>query len=143
MITLTGSVKLRSRRARGPTWSEKDLRAAVAAINEGRMNTKAAARRYRIPRTSLRHHVTTGTFVIGSGKKPVLTKTQEKQLVEKIKNLSSIGFPLTPKFIRKYAFDFCIENNIKNKFNISTGLAGFTWYQGFVARNPEIQPVKQ
>lgn len=139
---LTGSTKLVSKRTRRHgLWTEEDLRAAMAAIKGKQMTSSAAANRYGIPGRTLRNHMRNGSEVKQLSRKSTFDKLQEIQLVKRIFNLSKTGISVTPQFIRKQAFDFCLENNIKHNFAITTGLAGSYWYTGFLKRHPQLKTI--
>ncbi|CAG2057065.1 unnamed protein product [Timema podura] len=50
-----------------------------------------------------------------------------------------MGFGMTPKEVRKIAFDFCEENGISNNFDSDNKIAGDDdWFSGFRKRHPNI-----
>lgn len=68
----------------------------------------------------------------------MLNKIQEQDLTKRIIRLAQVGLPLTPKLVRKQAYEFCKANNLKNLFSDKTNTAGKKWLRDFLKRNPEI-----
>lgn len=52
--------------------------------------------------------------------------------------MASRGFGITPKAVRKYAFEFAERQNIKHKFDRSAGMAGQDWFHRFMQRNKKL-----
>lgn len=123
-------------------WTEDNLRAALAAIERGQLTQRAAAERYKIPRRTLRNHINFKSTIKRLGRSSILTIDQEKDLVQRIIRFAIIGVPVTPKVIRRQAFLFCENYNIKNNFNKDSGIAGKDWLKLFLKRNPEISKRK-
>lgn len=118
-------------------WSEQQLRRALESINSG-MYVQTAAKRYNIPRRTLRNHVETGSFTKKLGRSSVLTEEQENELCQRIIRLANIGVPLTNKIIRKSVYTFANTRNIRHSFNREKEMAGRKWIKLFFARHPEI-----
>lgn len=95
------------------------------------------ASKYKIPPSTLRDYVTSGTNVRILGRPRVLSGTQEKDLVERIKKSAKIGIPLK-KTIQREAYLFCEEHGIKHRFNVKKSTAGKKWLQDFLVRNKHI-----
>lgn len=113
------------------------MRRAPESINQG-MPVLTAAKRYDIPRRTLRNHVTTGSFVKKLGRSSILTVEQENELCQRIIRLGNIGVPLTNKIIRKSVYTFANTRNIRRCFNREKEMAGRKWIKLFFARHPEI-----
>ncbi|CAH2100623.1 unnamed protein product [Euphydryas editha] len=118
------------------------MKAAINAVQKGRLTQRVAAARYNIPRRTLRDHLKTGQEIKRFGRKPILTKKQEEDLAARIKRFANIGIPLTTKFIRKQAFLFCERYDITNNFGSSKRVAGVDWLRSFLKRNPSISKRK-
>ncbi|KAL3275262.1 hypothetical protein HHI36_020031 [Cryptolaemus montrouzieri] len=116
-------------------WSQSDLQNALDDIKNKRLSDRAASLKYKVPRRTLRNHIKTGSVVKRMGRKPVFTDSQEKQLLQSIKELSNMGMPLTPKVIREEAYLFCERYKIKNPFSDKKSAAGKKWLNNFLARN--------
>lgn len=123
-------------------WSEESLVAAMAAVNSGKCTQRQAAAQYQIPRRTLRNHLKSGKSKKKMGRDPILSESQEKDLVERIIKFSKIGMPLTPLVIRSQAYKFCEKQGIETNFNKQTGRAGRDWLQMFLKRNSNVSKRK-
>ncbi|KAG6441727.1 hypothetical protein O3G_MSEX001987 [Manduca sexta] len=119
------------------TWSEESMRAVMEAVKNGQMSQNSAAKYHNIPRKTLWNHLISGSTVKKIGRKPVLNRKQENQLVSRLTDKNKIS-KLTSKLIRREAFVFCEERRLKHNFNRKTGLAGKDWLRPFLERHPEI-----
>lgn len=119
-------------------WTETQLKAALQVVKSGQMSQRKAAETYGIPRRTLRNHIESGSTEKITGRVPILNKAEEKDLCKRIIRLSQIGMPLTPKIVRKQAYEFCKANNIQNSFSEVKNIAGKKWLRNFINRNPEI-----
>ncbi|XP_039760048.1 uncharacterized protein LOC120633772 [Pararge aegeria] len=126
-----------SKKRRGE-WTETQLRSAFQAVKSRQMSQRKAAETYGIPRRTLRNHIESGSMEKITGRVPVLNKSQEKDLCKRIIRLSQIGMPLTPKIVRKQAYEFCKANNVPNVFSDKKNIAGKKWLTKFLKRNPEL-----
>ncbi|XP_028174310.1 uncharacterized protein LOC114362921 [Ostrinia furnacalis] len=105
-------------------WSEESLQAAMTAVKYGHMTGLAAARSYKIPRTTLYSHIKSGSDVKRIGRKSTFTQEQENDFVIGIFRIAKRGKKVTPSLIRKEAFLFCEKNNIEHSFNKKNRIAG-------------------
>lgn len=53
-----------------------------------------------------------------------------------------MGFPLTPKSIRRSVFKFAEQQNLAHRFNRVKRLAGYDWYRSFLRRHPQLSQRK-
>ncbi|CAB3221940.1 unnamed protein product [Arctia plantaginis] len=127
-----------STKKRRGEWTETQLKSALQAVKSCQMSQREAAETYGIPRRTLRNHIESGSMEKITGRVPILNKSQEKDLCKRIIRLSQIGMPLTPKIVRKQAYEFCKANNVPNLFSDKKNIAGKKWLTNFVKRNPEI-----
>lgn len=74
-------------------WAEDKLAAAIAAVKNGELSQRQASDRYHIPRRTLRNHLKYGKTTKKMGRDPILSKSQEKNLVERIIKFAKIGMP--------------------------------------------------
>ena len=118
-------------------WAEEDLASALDALKSG-CSQRVVAKRFKIPRRTLRNHLQSGKISKKLGRNPVLTDEQEKELCSRIVRFSNIGLPLTPQLIKVYVFEYCSANGILNSFNGAKSSAGRKWLKGFLKRNPSI-----
>ncbi|XP_046975196.1 uncharacterized protein LOC124541384 [Vanessa cardui] len=119
-------------------WSEHQITCAVRAVQRNILSQREAARRYNIPRRTLRNHLKTGSMERKLGRAATLTPEQEDDLVSRIIRLAEVGMPLTPKLVRKQAYVFCKKNNIPNRFSDTTSTAGRKWLKLFLKRHPQL-----
>ncbi|CAG9837954.1 unnamed protein product [Diabrotica balteata] len=89
-------------------WTEEAIEAAMNAVRDG-MAVYKAALTFNIPRRTLRNHLASGSLQKRIGRRPVLTKLQEEELVRRIGRLCDVGMPLTPKILRKNVYAFVKE----------------------------------
>jgi len=74
---------------------------------------------------------------VGYGKShQILNDTEEIALVEYIKRIADIYYDITPKEVRKLAYQFAIKNGnkIRDSWN-ENKIAGEDWFRGFLKRN--------
>ncbi|XP_018369250.1 PREDICTED: uncharacterized protein LOC108765178 isoform X1 [Trachymyrmex cornetzi] len=74
---------------------------------------------------------------VGYGKShQIFNDTEEIALVEYIKRIADIYYDITPKEVRKLAYQFAIKNGskIRDSWN-ENKMAGEDWYRGFLKRN--------
>ncbi|KYN36612.1 hypothetical protein ALC56_09037, partial [Trachymyrmex septentrionalis] len=74
---------------------------------------------------------------VGYGKShQILNDTEEIALVEYIKRIADIYYDITPKEVRKLAYQFAIKNKkkIRDSWN-ENKMAGEDWFRGFLKRN--------
>nr|XP_012234647.1 PREDICTED: uncharacterized protein LOC105679296 [Linepithema humile] len=99
------------------------------------MSIRQAVKNYNIPFSTLRERIQTGVISDPKiGGKTVFTPAQEKAMAEEIKTLANLFYGLTPLQIRSGAYYFAQRNNIPNKFNRQTKLAGKDWLCNFLKR---------
>ena len=118
-------------------WESNDLQTALALIKDGKISISGASKRFKILRRTLGDYVNSNRLSkVHAGRKTVLTEGQEGELITRIIRLANVGFPLTPKVLKKCVFQFCSENKIDHPFN--NGSAGRNWLRGFLQRHPGI-----
>ncbi|XP_041989229.1 uncharacterized protein LOC121740558, partial [Aricia agestis] len=113
-------------------WSECQLKNAIKAVKRREMSQRAAAEAFCIPRRTLRNHLISGKTEKVTGRPPILNKNHEQDLAKRIIRLAHVGMPLTPKLVRKQAYEFCRANGISNMFSEKTNIAGKKWLKGFL-----------
>lgn len=133
-------------------WSQESMKCAIEEYNkqgecEGRLTMRAIARAFNVPFETMRRRIrgkmttpTTADRPIHAhqlGKKTVLPPTAEMELAQHIKNLASVGFPCTRDDVRTLAFEYADKNKIDG-FSETKKKAGYYWFQGFMARFPEL-----
>lgn len=126
------------RKTQRQSWTIEQRNNALAAIRSG-AKIREAARNFGIPESTLRHHLKPGSEVERLGRKPLFTKPQEKELANHVMKLANLFYGVTPRELRRIAFDFAEANHLPHKFNKESGLAGKDWLSCFIKRNPELR----
>ncbi|XP_069685882.1 uncharacterized protein [Periplaneta americana] len=122
------------------SWSKVAMEEAVTSIKEGRYSIRKAANVFGVPFSTLQRRTSASedSPVLTVGRKPVLSLDVERALATRLIYLSKRGFGLTPKTVRKYAYQYVSTREIQHNFNIQNEMAGEDWFQGFLRRNPEL-----
>lgn len=78
--------------SRGPrhSWREEYLKRALVAVVNGELSMNKSSVTYGIPRTLCEHVTKIKTTKSKLGRKPVLSEMEEKELVNRLKRLSSV-----------------------------------------------------
>lgn len=118
-------------------WSEKQLQDALGAIGGG-MSVRTASETFKIPRRTLRNHVSSGKNTKQLGRASYLSPLQEKELCTRIFRLADVGMPVTGNVIRRSVYTFCEQNKIETPFNHFKGIAGRKWLSLFLKRHPDV-----
>ena len=95
------------------TYSEEDLKLAVEKVNSGELSAYSASKQYTIPRTTIVNHVTGKSKGFRAGRPVQFSEEQERTLIELIKGLSLIGYPLEKKDLKELAQSCAKEYEIK------------------------------
>lgn len=115
-------------------WSEDRMKGAIMEYREQVETGQAPqlrmiARAWNVPKSTLQRRVKNHVqgYKHASGRKPVLPKESEAELVKMIKTLSKRGFPLRRKEIQLLAYQYAQANNLpgfseKKRGLSSTGL---------------------
>uniref|UniRef100_A0A1B0DQH3 Uncharacterized protein n=1 Tax=Phlebotomus papatasi TaxID=29031 RepID=A0A1B0DQH3_PHLPP len=74
----------------------------------------------------------------GFGPGACLGKENEILLVEHIINMDEAGFPLNRKKVRRLAYEFAENLGLAHRFNKEEQIAGYSWFQSFMRRNPSL-----
>ncbi|XP_071562383.1 uncharacterized protein [Temnothorax nylanderi] len=120
-------------------WTQENLDKALKDLQKGNVSIREVALNNNIPEKTLRTRLKQNNFIKGRlGKKCYLGEEVEKQLVEHIKKLQSVGFAPSKKEIRKIAFNLSEKMGLKQVFNTEKKIAGSDWYKSFMRRNPTL-----
>ncbi|XP_020287527.1 uncharacterized protein LOC109856551 [Pseudomyrmex gracilis] len=111
---------------------------AVKKVKSGEMTLRQASDIFNVPYTTLQRRVTCQDVIKRRGGQPIMNTVAEKLFAKRLIYLATRGFGITPKNVRKYAFDFVIRHNLKHNFNTNAKMAGEDWFHRFMQRNKEI-----
>ncbi|KAJ8886903.1 hypothetical protein PR048_013115 [Dryococelus australis] len=99
----------------GTSWNQDQLIAAMDVVLKDGMSIRGAVVKYGIPRTTLRHHLASGS--------PTKIKAKNYTFVQEYSDLL-ISMPVTPKVMKRTIFTFCEVNQLGHLFNKTAGLPG-------------------
>lgn len=116
--------------------SSDTMKRAMASVRNG-VKIREAARRYHLPRTTLRRHLLVNDPEKHLGRfRPVFTAGQEMELVKLLKLMDKVFFGLTLTSLRALACEYADQNQIPHPF--VNGKAGEGWTYGFLKRYPDL-----
>ncbi|XP_063388301.1 uncharacterized protein LOC134674175 [Cydia fagiglandana] len=129
------SIKMNTAKKKKP-YTSIQLQNAISAVKDG-MGISEASQKFCIPKATLHDKVHKKYPEDATpGAQTVLNKEEEKQLVTWILYLSDAGFPITkPNLINTVKN---LVQNLKRKNSFKNGTPGRHWYEGFMARHPEL-----
>ena len=115
-------------------WSEQEMADAMKAVEDGMTVTKAA-KKYNVPRSSLRNRVLGDEAAHGvrPGGRPYLTADEETKLVEYIIECASAGCGKTRAEIMTI-----VENTAREKKRLRKKKISHGWYDHFLKRRREL-----
>lgn len=124
-------------------WSKTDLELALTAYRNGGKGLNQCSRDYNISKSTLLRHIRNTNKIAkdttkSMGRNPTFDKEIENLLCERIVQFSDCFFGLTPRDIRKLAFDLAEKNHIPHQFNREKGIAGKKWYYKFMRRHSNL-----
>lgn len=120
------------------TWTQENLNFAINDVNNGLCTSRAASKKYGIPRTTLERRLKLlGQARKRQGRAPLLGN-YEKNLEEFILNLQKDGIKWTLSDLRRVAFEFAEKYQVKHCFNKEKKLANYNWVNSFLSRHPNL-----
>lgn len=132
---------------KGKTPADTIQRAVTIVLNEGR-SVNSVAKDFLIPQKTLQRYVVKAKSQNGNAGevnlervgyfngRNIFTKEQETELAEYLKRASDIYYGLTPKELRKFAFQYATANNLQVPTSWTDNkMAGPDWYTSFIKRN--------
>lgn len=120
-------------------YTPEQLQKALKTIRNEGEKIREVARNFNIPESTLRKRLLQSEPEPPRlGRKSTFHKDIETELKTYVITLAKLFYGLTPKELRRLAFRYAEENNIRHNFNREKGLAGKDWMYGFLKRNPEI-----
>lgn len=106
--------------ARGPyrvKYTQTDLEMAIQRVDNREMSKKAAAKAFRIPKTTLLDKLSGRVPMHArSGPDPVLSHAEEDQLVKYTKDMAHVGYPLTRRDLCQEVKTLLDEDSRKTPF---------------------------
>lgn len=130
--------RLYNRRTHKGGWSAGELRAALAAVENG-TPLREVARTSGIPRSTLQTRRKTNLLRDPRfGRKSVFTQEEEQELALHVIKLSKLFYGISRSDIKKCAFQYAEKKNIDHPFNKNLQSSGDDWLWGFMKRNPNI-----
>ena len=121
-------------------YGEETLKRALVELENGE-RLATTARRYGVPRRTLRRHRdhqvrSPGQAFLGRFK-PDIERVEER-LVAYLKEMERAFFGLSTKDVRRLAYDLAAREGLQHRFNCQRKLAGLAWLQGFMKRHPDL-----
>jgi hypothetical protein len=117
-------------------WKLSDMNKAVDGVNKGLYSPYSAARKFNVPRSTLRRNLSNGEVTTKLGRKPVLSEEIEKRLVKWI-----IDRQQTYMCVRRSLANQKISNIMKKlgkTFRNGKTIPSHRWWGGFLKRRPKI-----
>lgn len=112
-FALSSEVRKRSHKgSKLNTWQESSMRQAVEewrkqtkSSDDTKVSMRTLARAWNVPYETLRRRITGKImgYASASGRPTILNELEEAGLIETIKNLAKVGFPLTRKDVQTLA----------------------------------------
>lgn len=127
--------KVRVRTTEKASWSSNNLENALQLINSG-SSIRNAAKTMGIPFSSLQKRVKKGsTLGPHLGRYTVFSLDTESELANLVKKMANVFYGCTASQIRRVAFDYAENCNLKHNFNKASKMAGRDWLHAFMSRN--------
>lgn len=121
------------------SWLEDDLKKAIDTVMNKSFGINEAARRYNIPKTTLKRKIKGYIVSKGSlGCNSVLGPENERKIVAHITKLQAAGFTPDRDTVRSMAFKLANQLGIQHTFNFDNDMAGYDWPHSFLRRNPQL-----
>ena len=134
-------VRVYKRKSQRGDYGEERLAMALEAINQG-MPLIRVSKEMGIPARTLRRHRdqrTTMPGVLKLGRHTTtLSVTLERQLHDHIQHMEKSLYGLTPRDVRRLAFDVAEAAGVNHKFCKASKMAGKDWLAGYFSRNPDL-----
>lgn len=120
-------------------YSLEDLKKAIVDVQTKKLSIGRAANTYNVPKTTIYDYLKKAPIKLPrTGRKPLFTDQQEKELVDYIIKCSKLYYGLTIKKIRQIAYQYAEKNRLPHNFDRVKQLAGKDWYYSFMKRHPSI-----
>lgn len=120
------------------------MQGAIDAVKNDGIAWQTAAKRFNVPRNTLKRRVLNKNQHATDNKKclgryrTVFNEEQEQQLANHLLDMEVRFFGISVADLRSLAYQLAVQNNIPNNFNHEKKVAGKDWVTGFRKRDPEI-----
>lgn len=120
---------------RAKNYSKEDIANAIAEFEAGLATLHGAAKKYKIPKSTLHDHVkgTHGTKSQTYGRAQAIPLEHETVLANGLKTLEKWGFGLSRKELLLIVAEYVSKNGIKTPFK--NNVPGPDWFQNFKIRH--------
>jgi len=125
--------------------NKENAKRAIQDVLDHKMSERAAAKRYKVPRTSLQDRVKVVKYGQQFILKPILghfqqtfTPEYERQLCQHIIDLDNRLMRLTRSEFLRFAYYLAENSNIDHRFNKEKRMAGKDFFLAFKKRNPDL-----
>ena len=116
-----------------PKYAKEDVARAVRAVKECKMSQLLAAKKFNVPRTTLRDHLYDPSLRTGAGRSTFFSVEEEREMVASLQALQQIGFGLTRELAGIVIHDYLIDQPHRcNPFK--DNLPGKDWWTLFMKR---------
>ena len=116
-----------------PKYTKEDVARAVTAVKEQKMSQLLAAKKFNVPRTTLRDHLFDSGTKIGAGRSTVFSMEEERELVASLQALQQIGFGLTRELAGLVIRDYLLDQ--PDRYSpFKDSLPGKDWWTLFMRR---------
>ncbi|CAH2014233.1 unnamed protein product [Acanthoscelides obtectus] len=116
-------------------YTKDQLSRALEAINNG-MSVYKASQTFNVPKTTRRDKRDGKYKNEKCGVQPVLSRDEERTIVEWIVHLAALGFPVTKSQLLESVSN--LVKNLQRPNPFKDGKPGNHWFQKFMDRHPEI-----
>lgn len=118
------------------------LKQAIHAVRTDGRKIREVGRSFKIPESTIRKYLAKPINEVTQpslGRKSIIPESVEQEMVDFMVLLCNLFYGLTPKGLRKLAYDYVEKNGINHNFNKESGLAGKDWMYSFLKRHPTIR----
>ena len=123
-------------------WESDVMKQAMAACVEGKKSIYAAAKEYNVPRTTLSQRVRGKVDLEASAGRPkALSTDEENSLVNYIKYMHTIRFPVDRSQVIGIAWAIDLKRDVNDRVFKETG-PSLKWWRGFKKRHNDLKLCK-
>lgn len=138
--------RMGSRNKQNGKWSQESLQRAMESV-EGGASIRSSATANGIPRKTLADYMKRGKGKekLRTGPATIFSEVEESDLVNRIKRLQKVGFPLTRDDICRTAYQLAESKGIQGRFgesSVASKRAGKDWFAAFMRRHEDLSTRK-